>query len=91
MYAELNSVITTAARNRELVLKSSGKASGTSTCDMNSRVISGTPRNTSMNTTHSSLTTGRLLRPPSARAMPMGKLNEIPAMASSRFSVSPPQ
>ena len=79
------------ARSSELVGKSSGKASGTSTWDMNSSVIRGTPRNTSMNTTHSSLTTGRLLRRPKARAMPMGKLITIPATANSRFSISPPQ
>ena len=33
----------------------------------------------------------RLLRRPSARAMPMGKLITIPATARSRFSIRPPQ
>ena len=91
MYAELNSVMTIAARSTEFSGKSSGNASGTSTCDMNSSVIKGTPRNTSMNTTHSTFTTGRLLRRPSASAMPMGRLSVMPLIASSRLSIRPPQ
>ena len=58
---------------------------------MNSNVISGTPRNTSMNTTHTIFTTGRSLRRPSASATPRGRLRVMPATDSSRFSVSPPQ
>ena len=91
MYAELNMVITTAARNSEFCGKSSGNASGTSVCDMNSSVIRGTPRNISMKATQSSFTTGRLLRRPSASAIPMGRLRLIPPTARIRFSVSPPQ
>ena len=91
MYAALNSVITTAARNSEFCGKFSGNASGTSTCDMNSSVMSGTPLNTSMNTMHISFTTGSWLLRPSASAIPMGRLITMPATASSRFSISPPQ
>ena len=58
---------------------------------MNSSVISGTPRNTSINVTHSSFTTGRALRRPRASATPSGRQSTIPATASSRFSISPPQ
>ena len=80
-----------AARNSEFCGKFSGNARGTRTCDMNSNVMSGTPRKTSMKTTHSSFTTGSWLRRPSASAMPMGRLRTIPATASSRFSIRPPQ
>ena len=91
MYAELKSVITTPAFSSELRGNVSGNASGTMCWDMNSSVISGTPRRISMNPTHTVLRTGRWLRRPSASAIPMGKLSVIPAPASIRLSVSPPQ
>ena len=44
-----------------------------------------------MKAMHSSFTTGRLLRRPRASAMPRGRHSTIPATASSRFIISPPQ
>ena len=44
-----------------------------------------------MNTMHSSFNTCRWLRRPKANPMPIGKLRLMPATASSRLSIIPPQ
>ena len=53
--------------------------------------MSGTPLKTSMNRTHSVLRITSWLRRPRASPIPMGKLTTMPANASNRFSINPPQ
>ena len=55
-----------------------------------SRVISGTPRMVSMNTTDRMRTTGRRERRPSASTMPMGRDSTMPASPATTLSMKPP-
>ena len=50
----------------------------------------GAPRTISIKATHTTLTTGRLLRLPSASPMPIGIDIAMPKAASTRLSISPP-
>jgi len=58
---------------------------------MNSTVISGMPRQNSMNTTEASLMTGILERRPSASRMPSGSEATIPVTAMTSVTSNPPQ
>ena len=69
---------------------SSGRNSGSITLDMNRMVISGTPRQNSMNITESSLTIGIFVRRPSANMMPMGSDAAMPHNASTSVTRRPP-
>ena len=58
---------------------------------MNSTVISGTARTSSMKPTHSSRTTGMSDRRPSARSTPIGSELTMPTPAITRVRNRPPQ
>lgn len=90
MYAELNSVIVIAARYSSSMDIDSGNVSGNMCLDMNSSVMSGTPRTSSMKPTQKILMNGSLLLRPSARSTPIGNEHTIPNTASNRFNISPP-
>ena len=68
-----------------------GKNRGSITEAMNSTVTRGTPRTSSMNETHSDLTTGMVERRPSASTMPIGNEATMPTIEISRVRNSPPQ
>ena len=57
---------------------------------MNSTVINGTPRPSSMAAVDASLTNGSSERRPSARAMPIGSENTIPTSETTRVTRMPP-
>jgi hypothetical protein len=68
-----------------------GRNSGSITEAMNSTVISGTARTSSMKPTQSMRTTGISERRPSARSTPIGSEATIPTPEMTRVRNSPPQ
>lgn len=79
------------ARSSLSMEKPSGRNSGSITDDMNSRLISGTPRISSMYTTHSALMAGMRERRPRASSTPNGNARAMPKVARIRVSGRPPQ
>ena len=67
-----------------------GNANGNMWRDMKSKVMSGTPRISSMYATHNTLTNGSLLRRPNANRMPNGSAPAMPITANHRFNIKPP-
>ncbi len=68
----------------------SGRNSGSITDDMNSTVISGTPRQNSMKVTQRTRMAGMSERRPSASRMPKGKAPAMPTAAITTVSIKPP-
>ncbi len=68
----------------------SGRNSGNMTEAMNSTVISGTPRISSIKPTQSIRTIGMVERRPSASTIPSGRATKIETDASTRVRNSPP-
>ncbi|MCY1432485.1 hypothetical protein D9M71_484850 [compost metagenome] len=68
----------------------SGRNNGSITDDMNSTVISGTPRQNSMKVTQTTRIAGIFERRPSANRMPSGKAPAIPTAAITRVNIRPP-
>ncbi|CAB3732533.1 hypothetical protein LMG3458_04967 [Achromobacter deleyi] len=91
MYAAANMMIAICARNSLSMEKPSGRNSGNITDDMNSRLISGTPRMSSMYTTHSALIAGIFERRPRASSTPIGKAKAMPNVDRISVSGRPPQ
>ena len=79
------------ARSSLSKLSPSGRNSGSITLDMNSTVISGTPRQTSMKITENSRTMGMRERRPSASRMPSGSEAAMPVTETTSVTSSPPQ
>ena len=90
MYADWNRITPIIARNSLSKLMPSGRNNGSITDDMNSTVISGTPRQNSMKVTHTTFTAGIFERRPKASRMPSGNAPTMPTVAITRVSISPP-
>ncbi|MNZ80704.1 hypothetical protein D3C78_993470 [compost metagenome] len=90
MYADWNRITPIMARSSLSKLMPSGRNNGSITEDMNSTVISGTPRQNSMKVTQTTFTAGMFERRPSASKIPSGKAPTMPTVAITRVSINPP-
>ncbi len=89
-YADWNMITPIRARSSLSKFMPSGRNNGSITEDMNSTVISGTPRQNSMKVTQITRIAGMSERRPSARITPSGSAPAIPTVAMTSVSISPP-